>query len=79
MYLEEMNAKNIIYIAANNCLFSEMIKYNFELHYSKYLDMQMKGLILDNIKSRNLHNIKKVGILLGGDNWKRVALQEDHE
>ena len=58
---------------------SEMLKYYFSVNYSKFLEMQTKNLILENIKFKNLHNIKKIGILLGGDNWKRVALQDDHE
>lgn len=77
--ISEMNAKNIMYLVVYNCLFLELIKYYFNTDYSKYLHLQTKNLVLDGIKIKNLHNIKKVGILLGGDIWKRVALQEDHE
>ncbi len=77
--IREFNLRNIVNLVAYNCLFSEYIKANFVMEYSKYLNLQTKNLVLNNLKFQIIQSIKKVGILLGGDNWKRIALQDDHE
>jgi hypothetical protein len=77
--IRELNYKNMMYLVIYNCLFSELIKFYFKVDYSKYLVMQSKTQVLESIKFRNIQNIKKVGILLGGDNWKRAALQDYNE
>jgi hypothetical protein len=77
--IREFNLRNIVNLVAYNCLFSEFIKANFSLEYSKYLNLQTKNIVLNNLKFQIIQSIKKVGILLGGDNWKRIALQDDHE
>lgn len=77
--IRELNYKNMMYLVIYNCLFSELIKFYFKVDYSKYLAMQSKTQVLESIKFKNIQNIKKVGILLGGDNWKRAALQDYNE
>ncbi len=77
--IREFNLRNLVNLVTYNCLFSEYIKINFNIEYSKYLNLQTKNLVLNNLKFQIIQSIKKVGILLGGDNWKRIALQDDHE
>jgi hypothetical protein len=78
-FIKGLNIRNMTNIAVYNCLFLEYCKFNFNLDYSKYLSLQTKNLVLDNLKYQVIGSIKKVGFILGGDNWKRVALQDDHE
>lgn len=77
--LKEMNKKNMIYVLIYCSLFVEVIKKYFNVEMTGYLEVESKSLFLDYLKYQNMQNIKKVGILLGGDNWKRVALNDDHE
>ncbi len=77
--LKEMNKKNMIYILIYSSLFVEVMKSYFKVEMTGYLEVESKSLFLDYLKYQNMQNIKKVGILLGGDNWKRVALNDDHE
>ncbi len=77
--IREFNLRNIVNVVVFNCLFSEYIKANFGIEYSKFLNLQTKNLILNNLKFQIIQSVKKVGILLGGDNWKRIALHDDHE
>jgi hypothetical protein len=77
--IREYNTKNLIYITLYNCLFLELIKFHFNVDYSKFLILASKNLVLESIKFKTLQNIKKIGILLGGDNWKRAALQNYNE
>jgi hypothetical protein len=77
--IKGINIKNMATIAVYNCLFLEFIKFNFNLDYSKYLSLQTKNLALDNLKYQVVGSIKKIGFILNGDNWKRVALHDDHE
>jgi hypothetical protein len=60
-------------------LFLRKIQDYFKTEDSKYIYKQMHEIILENLKFNNLQAIRKIGILLAGDNWKRVALQDDHE
>jgi hypothetical protein len=78
-FSKELNIKNLMYLVLYTCLFSEISKIYFLTDYSKYFDLQIKNLVLENLKFNIITSIKKIGILLGGDNWKRVALQDDHE
>ena len=75
----EANMRNMISIVVYNCLFGEVIKSNFNFDYSKYLNLQTKNIVIYNLKYHIIQSIKKIGILLGGDNWKRIALQDDHK
>lgn len=77
--IKELNTRNIIYIFIYCSLFAETAKFYFATDKIKYLPAVCKNLLLQNIEHFNIQSIKKVGILMGGDNWKRVPLQEDHE
>jgi hypothetical protein len=78
-FIKGLNIRNMVNIAVYNCLFLEYIKFNFNLEYSKYLSLQTKNIVLENLKYQIIGSIKKIGFILSGDNWKRVALQDDHE
>jgi hypothetical protein len=78
-FVKGINIRNMAYIAGYNCLFLEHNKINFNLDYSKYLSLQTKNLVLDNLKYQVIGSVKKIGYILGGDNWKRIALQDEHE
>jgi len=77
--LKEMNIKNLICNMIYYNLFLMKIQIYFKIDISKYLYKQMNETILENLKFYNMQSIRKIGILLSGDNWKRVALQDDHE
>lgn len=76
---KEMNIKNLICNMVYYNLFLKKIQVYFKTDISKYINKQMHDIILENLKFNNLQTIRKMGILLAGDNWKRVALQDDHE
>lgn len=76
---KEMNIKNLICNMIYFNLFLEKIKINFNVDISNQIQRYMNENIIENIKSTNIQAIRKIGILLSGDNWKRVALQDDHE
>ena len=77
--MKDLNRKNMIYVLVYCCLFNEVMKSYFNMEYPGYVEVEAKILFMEYIKYQNTQSIKKVGILLGGDNWKRVALQDDHE
>lgn len=76
---KEMNIKNLICNMIYYNLFLEKSKDFFKVQYSKYILINMNEIILENLKYNNIQSIRKIGVLLSGDNWKRVALQDDHE
>jgi len=76
---KEMNIKNLICNMIYYNLFLRKTQDYYKADNSKYIYKQMHEIILENMKFNNLQAIRKIGILLSGDNWKRVALQDDHE
>ena len=58
------------------CLFGELLKHIFNVDYSKYMVLAMKNLLMEIIKYDNVKNIKKVGVLLGGDIWEITSLDD---
>jgi len=76
---KEMNIKNLICNMVYYNLFLRKIQAYFKSDVSKYIVKYMHDIIIDNLKFNNLQAIRKIGILLSGDNWKRVALQDDHQ
>ena len=76
---KEMNIKNLIINMINFNLFLLKIQNIFKKDISKYLIKNMNDVIYSNIRNNNFQNLRKIGILLSGDNWKRIALQDDHE
>ena len=77
--MKELSKKNMVHVLIFCYLFNEVMKSFFNVEYPGYVEVEAKLLFLDYLKYQNMQSIKKVGILLGGDNWKRVALQDDHE
>jgi len=77
--LKEFNKKNMVCLLIYCSLLIEVMKSYFRVEFTGYLEIEARSLFMDYIKYQNMQNIKKVGILLGGDNWKRIALQDDHE
>ena len=77
--LKEFNKKNMVCLLIYCSLFVEVMKSYFRVEFTGYLEIEARSFFMDYIKYQNMQNIKKVGILLGGDNWKRIALQDDHE
>ncbi len=76
---KEMNIKNLICNMIYYNLFLMKIQSYFKIDISKYIYKTMNEIILENLKFYILQSIRKIGILLSGDNWKRIALQDDHE
>ena len=76
---KEMNLKNLIINAINFNLFLSKIQNIFNIDLSKYILKNMNDIIISNMRYNNFQNLRKIGILLSGDNWKRIALQDDHE
>ncbi len=76
---KEMNIKNLICNMSYYNLFLMKIQSYFKIDISKYIYKTMNEIILENLKFYILQSIRKIGILLSGDNWKRIALQDDHE
>ncbi len=76
---KEMNLKNLIINMINFNLFLSKIQNIFNIDISKYILKNMNDIINSNMRYNNFQNLRKIGILLSGDNWKRIALQDDHE
>lgn len=76
---KEMNIKNLIINMINFNLFLLKIQNIFKKDISKYILKNMNDIIYSNMRHNNFQNLRKIGILLSGDNWKRIALQDDHE
>ena len=60
-------------------IFSECLKKEFEISESIYIKKLLIELITFQTNSIIKIHIRKTGILLEGDNWKRLALQDDNE
>lgn len=76
---KEMNIKNLIINMINFNLFLLYLQNNFKIDISKFIIKNMNEVIYSNMRHQNFQNLRKIGILLSGDNWKRIALQDDHE
>lgn len=74
-----LTTRNLVFLCIYLSLFSEIAKFYFEVEYAKHLPLVGKNMVLENITFNNIQSIKKVGILMGGDNWKRAPLQDGHE
>ena len=74
-----MNIKNLLLNIIYFNLFFAKVESLFEFQTSNLLRKKLNDIIKLNMKQNNFENLRKIGILLGGDNWKRIALQDDHE
>jgi len=76
---KEMSTKNLICSMVYYNLFLKRLQIYFRINSSDFIFKYMNEIIMENIKFSNLQLIRKIGVLLSGDNWKRVALQDNHE
>lgn len=74
------NKNNFLLFLTYINLFSESLKFYFCAENSKnYLETFLVSIVNTQIKSNIKVHIRKTGIMLSGDNWKRVALQDSNE
>ncbi len=60
-------------------IFSDCLRKEFDSGESVYIKKLLEEIIKIQSDSIIKIHIRKTGILLGGDNWKRLALQDDNE
>ena len=60
------------------CLFGKLLKFKFNLNYSKYLNLALKNYIVYYIKSENKNKLKKALILLKNDYWEKTILDKKY-
>lgn len=74
------NKNNFLLFLTYINLFSESLKFYFCVENSKnYLEKFLVSIVNTQIKTNIKLHIRKTGIMLSGDNWKRVALQDSNE
>jgi hypothetical protein len=69
--------KNILIILNCICLFSELLKYKFNVNYSKYLILSAKNLVVDLIKNDTYKNIQKITTFMNGELFERTEFNEN--
>ena len=69
--------KNILIILNCICLFSELLKYKFNVNYSKYLILSAKNLVVDLIKNDTYKNILKITTFMNGELFERTEFNEN--
>ena len=74
------NKNNFLLFLTYINLFSECLKFLFCIEHSKnYMDNFIISLVKTQIQTTVKLHIRKTGIMLSGDNWKRIALQDTNE
>ena len=58
------------------CLFSKLLKFKFDVDYSKYLNLALKNYIVNQIKFENRSNLNRAIFLLPNDIWDKTFLDE---
>ena len=72
---EKVISKNNFLLILNLiCLFSKLLKYKFELDYSKYLNIALKNYIVNQIKFENKNYLSKTISILSKDLWEKSFL-----
>ena len=72
---EKVISKNNFLIILNLiCLFSKLLKFKFEVDYSKYLNLALKNYIVNQIKFENKSNLSKAIAILPNDLWEKTLL-----
>ena len=64
-----ISKKNFLFILNIICLFSKLLKFRFEVDYSKYLNLALKNYIVNQIKFENRSNLSRAIALLPNDIW----------
>ena len=73
------NKKNFYMLLSIINIFLESLKKELEIKESYHLNKLLQSLINLQLKAILKIHIRKIGILLEGDNWKRLALQDNNE
>ena len=60
------------------CLVCKLLKYKFNLNYSKYLNLALKNYIIYYIKSENNNTLNRAFILLKNDFWEKAVLDKSY-
>ena len=60
------------------CLFGKLLKFKFNLNYSKYLNLALKNYIVYYIKLENKNKLKKALILIKNDYWEKTILDKKY-
>ena len=60
------------------CLFCKLLKFKFDLNYSKYLNLALKNYIVHYIKSENKNTLNRAFILLKNDFWEKTILDKSY-
>ena len=64
-----ISKKNFLIILNLICLFSKLLKFKFDVDYSKYLNLALKNYIVNQIKFENRSNLSRAITLLPNDIW----------
>ena len=71
-----ISKKNFLIILNLICLFSKLLKFKFDVDYSKYLNLALKNYIVNQIKFENRSNLNRAIFLLPNDIWDKTFLDE---
>ena len=66
---EIISKKSFLIILNLICLFSKLLKYKFEVDYSKYLNLALKNYIVSQIKFDSRNSLTRAISLLSNDTW----------
>ena len=69
-----ISKKKFLIILNLICLFSKLLKFKFEVDYSKYLNLSLKNYIVNQIKLENRNNLSRAITLLPNDIWDIILL-----